>query len=346
MEKGKKRGLEGAILPPPQRGRKTGQRGSSVPPGSATAIARQRAEASKLQDPKGKGSTKGTPQGKGKASEMKAVGKLPPTFVARSSTEEDVPIEEIRSKLVNRGFYERTWELLNKILVDLGVTMGNLMSFEYTYLHWYRQFENVPMNVAMEAVLQPLYKVEVQSYIDDLAEELRASHTEIIVDSLTNIKNFMSSWGVTVQDFFDKDKKSFNPVEKGKGKSKDQPKGGKSEQFPVVGGKAQGKSGSTNTPKEPAPVTKQDETAPGRSKDPQPVAKQDTQGSPVKSGEPIPPKTIPQGPPVKAGEHVSPVGPKEAATPKAKSDAVPRADQPKKEGQPKPPLTGTIQSAT
>ena len=40
LEKGKKRGLEGAILPPPQRGRRTGPRGSSVPPGSATAIAR------------------------------------------------------------------------------------------------------------------------------------------------------------------------------------------------------------------------------------------------------------------------------------------------------------------
>ena len=39
LEKGKKRGLEGAILPPPQRGRRTGPRGSSVPPGSATAIA-------------------------------------------------------------------------------------------------------------------------------------------------------------------------------------------------------------------------------------------------------------------------------------------------------------------
>ena len=57
--------------------------------------------------------------------------------------------------------------------------MGNLMAFEYTYVHWYRQFENVPMNVAMEAVLQPLYKVELQSYLDDLpedeSEELKAS---------------------------------------------------------------------------------------------------------------------------------------------------------------------------
>ena len=101
------------------------------------------------------------------------------------------------------------------------------------------------MNLAMEAVLQPLYKVELQSWIDDLAEdeseELKASHTEIIVDSLTNVKNCLSSWGVTIRDFFDKDKRSFIPVGKGKGKSKDQPKGGKSEQFPVVGEKAQGR---------------------------------------------------------------------------------------------------------
>ena len=89
--------------------------------------------------------------------------KLPPDFVARSSTEEDVPIEELRSKLANRGFYDRTWELLQKILIVLGVTMGNLMSLEYTYVYWYRQFENLPMNLALEAVLQPLYKVEVQS---------------------------------------------------------------------------------------------------------------------------------------------------------------------------------------
>ena len=49
MERGKKRGLEGAILPPPHKGRKGNARGSSVPPGSSTALARQRAEA------KGKG---------------------------------------------------------------------------------------------------------------------------------------------------------------------------------------------------------------------------------------------------------------------------------------------------
>ena len=35
---------------------------------------------------------------------------------------------------------------------------------------------------------------------------------------------------------------------------------------------------------------------------------------------------------------------KEAATPKAKSEAVPETDQPKTEGQPKPPLTLTSQT--
>ena len=329
LEKGKKRGVEGAILPPPQRGRRTDPR--SVPPGSATAIARQRAEASRFQDPKGKGSTKGTSQGKDKTFEVKAVEKLPPEFEARPSTAEDIPIDELRNKLKNRGFYDRTWELLQKILIDLGVTMGNLMSLEYTYAYWYRQFENLPMNLAMEAVLQPLYKVELQSWIEDLAEEeseeLKASHTEIIIDSLTNVKNFISSWGFTMRDFFEKDKRSFNPVEKGKGKSKDQPKGGKTEQLPAAGGKEKGRSGSMNTPKEPAPVAKQGETAPVSLKDPQPAVEQTSwssivksgvpvlQGPPAKTGEPVLPKSTPQGPPTKAEEHVSPVETKEAPTP-------------------------------
>ena len=64
-----------------------------------------------------------------------------------------------------------------------------------------------------------------------------------------------------------------------------------------------------------------------------------SQGPPVKAGELAPPKTTPQGPPAKAGEHIPPVVVKEAATPKAKSEAVPQTDQPKTEGQPKPPVT-------
>ena len=143
LERGKKRGLEGAILPPPHKGRKGSVRGSSVPPGSATALARQRAEATRLRDPKGKGFAKGTPKGKGKASEGAAVGKLPPTFVPRSSTEgkSDMPIADRRNMVKNRALYDRTWELLQKILIDFGTTMSNLMAFEYTYVHWFHQLE-------------------------------------------------------------------------------------------------------------------------------------------------------------------------------------------------------------
>ena len=55
-----------------------------------------------------------------------------------------------------------TWELLQKILVDFGTTTGNLMAFEYTYVHWFRQLEGIPVNVALEAVLQPLYEIELK----------------------------------------------------------------------------------------------------------------------------------------------------------------------------------------
>ena len=73
--------------------------------------------------------------------------------------------------IANRAFHDRTWERLQNILIEFGVTMGNLMAFEYTYVHWYHQLENVPMNVAIEAVLQPLYEIELQSHIDDLPED-------------------------------------------------------------------------------------------------------------------------------------------------------------------------------
>ena len=236
-----------------------------------------------------------------------------------------------RNRIANRAFYDRTWGLLQKILIDFGVTMGNLMAFEYTYVHWYHQFESVPMNVAMEAVLQPLYKIELQSYIDDLPEdepeESKTSHKEILVDSLTNIKNFMSSFGVTVRDLLDQEKERFDPYQKGKGKAKDQPKGGTWEPYPALGGKSQGKSGSTNKPKEPTPLTKQGETeAPDKPKDAVVVTKTKPQGPPTKAGKPAPPVIV------------------EAATPKAKSEAVPQTDQPKTEGQPKPPLTLTSQT--
>ena len=71
--RGRKRGPEGDINPPPQRGRKGGARGPSVPPGSSRARAREWAEAQKSQEMKGKGSTKGTFEEKGK--QFSAMGK-------------------------------------------------------------------------------------------------------------------------------------------------------------------------------------------------------------------------------------------------------------------------------
>ena len=118
LEKGKKRGLEGAIQPPPQQRRKGGSRGSSVPPGSATDLARQRAEAMNLQNMKGKGSIKGASKGKEKATDVTPVGKLPPDFKAISSAERDgdMPIEERRKKILNRSLYGKTWEILQGML--------------------------------------------------------------------------------------------------------------------------------------------------------------------------------------------------------------------------------------
>ena len=65
---------------------------------------------------------------KARHQKWKAVGKLPPTFKPRSSTEgeSDVPIADKRNIVKNRAFYDRTWELLQKILIDFGTTMGNL----------------------------------------------------------------------------------------------------------------------------------------------------------------------------------------------------------------------------
>ena len=259
LEKGKKRGLEGAMQPPPQERRKGGSRGSSVPPGSATDLARQRAQAMTSQGTKGKGSTKGTSKSMDTSEVIAPVGKLPPDFKAMSSTQRygDTPIEERREKVFNRTYYERTWGILKDMLSSLGTATENIPVFEYTYLHWFRYMEGVPMSVPLEALLQPLYEVERDSYIADLpqdvSEETMASNKEIIVDTLTNVKNFISSYGVITRDFFDQDKNRFTLNTPWKGGSK----GSKSQQFPPLGGKGKGKSGSTNKPKEPASVPKQ-----------------------------------------------------------------------------------------
>ena len=228
------------IQPPPQY-RKGDSRGSSVPPGSATALARQRAEAMNLQDVKGKGFTKGT--SKGKETEVTPVGKLPPDFKAMSSTEKygDMPIEERRKKISNRSFYDRTWAILQGMLSDLGTATDNIPVFEYTHVHWFLQMESVPMSVPIEALLHPLYEAERDLYIADLpqgeSEETMASHKEIIVDALTNVKNFISSYGVITRDFFDQDKNRFARNAPIKGGSK----GVALQPFPPLGGKRQRK---------------------------------------------------------------------------------------------------------
>ena len=264
LEKGKKRGLEGAMQPPPQERRKGGSRGSSVPPGSATDLARQRAQAMTSQDMKGKGSTKRTSKGKDTSVIIAPVGKLPSDFQAMSSTqrEGDTPMEERKKKIFNRTYYERTWGILKDMLSSLGTATDNIPVFEHTYLHWFRYMEAVPMSVPLEALLQPLYEAECDSYIADLpqdvSEETMASNKEIIVDTLTNVKNFISSYGVITRDFFDQDKSRFTLNTPWKGGSK----GSMSQQFPPLGGKGKGKSGSTNKPKEPASVPKQGEVEP------------------------------------------------------------------------------------
>ena len=110
------------------------------------------------------------------------------------------------------------------------------------------------MNVSLEALLQPLYEEERKAYFEDLPpdtpEDVVALHKEIIVDSLTNVKNFMTSFGVSVKDFFDPEKSRFtvHPIKGGKG--------GKGEVFPALGGKSTSQ-GSGRRPKEPTPLSKQ-----------------------------------------------------------------------------------------
>ena len=59
LERGKKRGLEGAVQPPPQHRRQGTARVPSVPPGSSTAMARARAAAMNPTQPSGRGTGKG-----------------------------------------------------------------------------------------------------------------------------------------------------------------------------------------------------------------------------------------------------------------------------------------------
>ena len=65
------------------------------------------------------------------------------------------------------------------------------------------------MNVPIEDVLNPHYEVELQSPISDfpkdITPEVRESYTGILMESLTHIKSFISSFGIRTADFFDQD---------------------------------------------------------------------------------------------------------------------------------------------
>ena len=246
LEKGKKRGLEGAVQPPPQQRRQGTARVSSVPPGSSTAKARERAAAMVPTPPLGRGT------GKGWATTV--TGKLPPEFEPMSSIAAygNTSIEERRKKILHKTLYEKAWHTLQGMLASLGTSEDNVPAFECTFIHWFKCMETIPMHVSMEALLGKLFEEEREAYFADLSpdapEEVTTLHKAIIVDSLTNVKNFMSSFGVSVRDFFDQDKSRFSlqPTKGGKG--------GKGDQYPALKGKSSGKS--TNKPKEPTPLAK------------------------------------------------------------------------------------------
>ena len=245
LEKGKKRGLEG-VQPPPQQRRQGTARVSSVPPGSSTAKARERAAAMVPKPPSGRGT--------GKVWQFTVTGKLPPDFNPVSSIKAygNTPIEERKKKIFHKTMYEKAWHTLQGMLAALGTSEDNVPAFECTFLHWFNCMETNPMNISMEAILEKLFEVDRDAYFADLdqdaPEDVTTLHKAIIVDSLTNVKNFMSSFGVSVRDFFDQDKSRFSlqPSRGGKG--------GKGDQYPPLTGKASGKS--TNRPKEPTPLSK------------------------------------------------------------------------------------------
>ena len=94
------------------------------------------------------------------------------------------------------------------------------------------------MNVALEDVLNPLYEVELASYMSDFDKNLtpkereRESHTEILTASLQTIKSFIS---ILTAQFFEQDNLRGAPSgaksgKQGKGKSKDAPKRGTPEE--------------------------------------------------------------------------------------------------------------------
>ena len=195
-----------------------------------------------------------TGRGTGKGWGTTVSGKLPADFQPMSSIAAfgDTPIEERKKRIFHKTMYDKAWNTLQGMLASLGTSEDNLPAFECTFLHWFSCMESTPMEVSMEALLGKLLEVERDAYFADLpqdvAEDVTALHKAIIVDSLTNVKNFMSSFGLRVKDFFDQDKSRFSlqPFRGGKG--------GKGDQYPALAGKASGKS--KNRPKEPTPLPK------------------------------------------------------------------------------------------
>ena len=302
LERGKKRGLEGAIQPPPQRRQGTA-RVPSVPPGSSTAKARERAAAMLPPPPSGRSTGKGWG--------TTVTGKLPPDFnpVSSIAAYGDTPIEERKKKIFHTTFYNNAWRGCQSMLASLGTSDDNIPAFECTFLHWFTYMETNPMNISMEALLGSLFEVERDAYFADLSpdapEDVTVLHKAIIVDSLTNVKNYMSSFGVSVRDFFNQDKSRFS-LHPGKGG-----KGGKDDQYPALKGKASGKS--TNKPKEPTPLSKK--------------------GGVIQLDKPLVQPSVPlvlHKPPAKAGVMVSVV--KHPATPKPGIESVvPKESAPKAE---------------
>ena len=240
LERGRKRGLEGAVQPPPQRRQGTA-RVSSVPPGSSTARARERAAAMLPPPPTGRGTGKGWG--------TIPTGKLPPEFKPISSIDAygEASIEERKRSVFHTTLYDNAWRGCQAMLASLGTSEDNTPAFESTFLHWFCCMETNPGNIAMELFLTTLLEVERDAYFADLPpdtpEDVMTLHKAIIVDSLTNVKNYISSFGVCIRDFFDQDKSRFS-LHPGKGG-----KGGKGDQYPALKGKSSGKS--TNKPKEP-----------------------------------------------------------------------------------------------
>ena len=208
------------------------------------------------------------------------------------------------------------------------MTQRNLMAFEFTYLHWFQQLEHVPMSLETEQILAPLYKAELQSFLKDFSSTMdpqaKSHYEENLVDSLTNIRNFISSFGRTVQDFFKQDRSTVERTGALKGQGLEGPLG--------KGGKSQGKSGSKNQPKEPAPPSKPEGQTP--------IVKTAGLGPVAKPVQPaVLAKAEPQGPPTKAGESASLAVPKETAAAKSVAISAGVPADPQAVEKTKPPLT-------